>query len=166
MLERCRSLQSRPSSWLNNVINKAKKACKWIYNLVPKGSIRIHLEMLVRSSRRPNLSTHYIWETCGNGANPRQHLTPHAAHILETYHSYGKKTSGAEKYERLDTPAPQPEDEEMVKVNPRPSVRTQTALERMLAGSCFWCRMSSTPPRQIWSAFQRHKSFLLNHRSS
>lgn len=57
-----------------------------------------------------------------------------------------KKTSGVEKHERLDAPATQPEGEEMVKVNPQSSVRTQTALERTLAGSWLWCRMASTPP--------------------
>lgn len=74
--------------------------------------------------------------------------TPHTFPRLIAIMEKKKKASAVEKQERLDAPAPQTSDEEMVEVNPRLSMWTQRAHERMLAGGQLWGRVSRAPPPQ------------------
>lgn len=118
-----------------------------------------------------------LWEAPGGQIN--QHVTfgghegmvqtpgstaPHTHHTRSWDLSQLRiKTSAVEKLERSETPANQTSDEETVKVNPRPSTLAQKA---HYVGSGVVCQAPPRPApilRWIWSAFQRHKSFIRPH---
>lgn len=119
----------------------------------PSGTERLKLdpfgnarENLLEAESINTLLLGGMWEWCKPRAAPHHTRRTHSRDLSQLWKK--KKASAVEKQERLDAPAPQTSYEEMVEVNPRLSMWTQRAHERMLAGGQLWGRVSRAPPPQ------------------